>query len=77
MTLEARKLELIQRLAVVKDEATLHLVEGALSTNNSDTVWQLSDEQKQFVEASIAELDAGKGIPHEEVMQEIREKYKV
>ena len=26
MTLEARKLELIQRLAVVEDEATLHII---------------------------------------------------
>ena len=67
MTLEARKLDLIQRLAVVKDEATLHIVDEVLSSNNGHTDWQLSDKQKQFVKESIAELDAGMGIPHEEV----------
>jgi len=77
MTLEARKLDLIQRLAVVKDEATLHIVDEVLSSNNGHTDWQLSDEQKQFVKESIAELDAGMGIPHEEVMREVREKFKV
>ena len=77
MTLEARKLDLIQRLAVVKDEATLQIVDEVLSNNNGHTDWQLSDEQKQFVKESIAELDAGMGIPHEEVMREVREKFKV
>jgi len=77
MTLEARKLDLIQRLAVVQDEATLHIVDEVLSSNNGHTDWQLSDEQKQFVKESIAELDAGMGIPHEEVMREVREKFKV
>jgi len=77
MTLEARKLDLIQRLAVVKDEATLQIVDEVLSSNNGHTDWQLSDEQKQFVKESIAELDAGMGIPHEEVMREVREKFKV
>jgi len=69
MTLEARKLDLIQRLAVVKDEATLHIVDEVLSSNNGHTDWQLSDEQKQFVKESIAELDAGMGIPHVEVRE--------
>ena len=77
MTLEARKLDLIQRLSVVEDEATLHIVGEVLSTNDGHTGWQLSAEQKQFVKASIAELDAGMGIPHEEVMREVREKFKV
>jgi len=77
MTLEARKLDLIQRLAVVQDEATLQIVDEVLSSNNGHTDWQLSDEQKQFVKESIAELDAGMGIPHEEVMREVREKFKV
>ena len=77
MTLEAKKLDLIQRLSVVEDEATLHIVGEVLNTNNGHTGWQLSDEQKQFVKESIAELDAGMGIPHEEVMREVREKFKV
>lgn len=77
MTLEARKLDLIQRLSVVEDEATLHIVDEVLSTNTGHTDWQLSDEQKQFVKESIAELDADMGIPHEDVMREVREKFKV
>lgn len=38
---------------------------------------ELSDEQKAEIEESIAELDKGEGIPHEQVMKEIKAKYKI
>ena len=76
MTLEAKKLELIQRLAVVKDEATLHIVEEVLNTDN-DSGWQLSDEQKHSLEKSLDQADAGQTTPHEVVMDRIKAKFEL
>ena len=40
--------------------------------------WEgLTDEQKSVIDAGIAQLDAGQGIPHEEVMKRIRNKFKI
>ncbi len=75
MTLEARKLQLIQKLTIVTDETTLTNLEAILSEENDD--WALSPQQAEFLKESIAELDAGKGIPHKKVMQEMDEKFKV
>ncbi len=36
---------------------------------------KLAEEQKQGLLDSIEEIDAGKGIPHSEVMARIRKKY--
>lgn len=38
---------------------------------------ELSDEQKAEIEAAIEEMDKGNGIPHEQVMKEIKAKYKL
>jgi hypothetical protein len=35
----------------------------------------LTDEQKQGIYDAIEELESGKGIPHEQVVSEIRKKY--
>jgi hypothetical protein len=38
--------------------------------------WEkLTEEQKQGITDAIEEIDSGKGIPHEEVMANIRKKY--
>jgi len=38
--------------------------------------WEkLTEEQKQGIIDAIGEIDSGKGIPHEEVMENIRKKY--
>ncbi len=39
------------------------------------SVDQLTDDQKNAIDEGLEELDAGKGIPHEEVMRQTREKY--
>lgn len=38
--------------------------------------WEkLTEEQKQGIIDAIGEIDSGKGISHEEVMENIRKKY--
>ena len=38
---------------------------------------ELNEEQQQGVIDAIDELDSGKGIPHEKVMEDIRKKYQL
>ena len=74
MTLEARKLDLIQRLTLVENEATLDIVEETLNADLNGTGWQLSDEQQQSLEKSLDHADAGQTTPHEVVMDRIKAK---
>ena len=53
MTLEARKLELIQLLAAEKRPLALDMVEQALRTNVSDSDRQLSSEQQDSLESYL------------------------
>lgn len=41
---------------------------------DSDEI-ELTDEIKAFLDEGIAELDSGKGIPHEQVVAEMQAKY--
>ena len=73
-TLEARKLHIIDLLVGLQNDRLIHLIETLLTSE--DDFWnELSIEQKRKIENSISDLDAGKGIPHEAVMQELRQRY--
>lgn len=73
-TLEARKLHIIDLLVGLQNDRLVHLIETLLTSE--DDFWnELSMEQKRRIEQSIRDLDAGKGIPHEAVMQEFRQRY--
>jgi len=37
----------------------------------------LTDSQKVAIESAIHQLDQGKGIKHEKVMEELKKKYKI
>ena len=36
---------------------------------------ELTEEQKQGISDAIEEIDSGKGIPHEKVMENMRKKF--
>lgn len=73
-TLEARKLHIIDMLLGLKNDRLINLIETLL-TSEDDFWGELSKEQKLKIERAIQDLDAGKGIPHEAVMQELRQRY--
>jgi len=73
-TLEARKLHIIDQLVGLQSDRLVSLIEVLL--RSEDDFWnELSEAQKRKVERAISDLDAGKGIPHETVMQELRQRY--
>lgn len=82
MNLQAEKLTLIQQLIQVDDEALLLAIKKMLEfglkhqgESQTDFWDELTEEQKSRVEESIRQLEAGQGIPHEEVMASLRKKY--
>ncbi|MFN0035909.1 MAG: hypothetical protein ACKVUS_12670 [Saprospiraceae bacterium] len=73
-TLEARKLHIIDLLVGVQNDRLIHLIETLL-VSEEDFWNELSETQKRKIERAISDLDSGKGIPHEAVMQDFRQRY--
>jgi len=47
-----------------------------INENKAIGDWEkLTEEQKQGIYDAVGEIDSGKGISHEEVMENIRRKY--
>ena len=83
LDIRAEKLNLIKQLLQINDEELLQAVKSLLEfglknqqgTAETDFWEELTEAQKQRVEESIQSLSEGKGIPHEEVMAQFRNKY--
>lgn len=83
MDLKAEKLSVIQQLLKVEDELLLQAVKNLLefglqqsSEKRTTDFWdELTEAQKAQIELSRQQLRAGKGIPHNEVMEAFRKKY--
>ncbi len=62
------------------EKSSLESIYGVLSNlingeKDLDEWAKLSDDQKQGIIDAIQEIDSGKGIPHEQVMNHYRQKY--
>ena len=78
MNLHAKKLELVKLILDTEKPAVLAKVEAVLKTDHdTDRLDEISEEEKKAVEDGLAEADRGELIPHEEVMKEVRNKYKL
>lgn len=74
------KYNLVKLIESINNSRTLQAVYTLLSNKkegNADFWDELSAEQKAAIEESIGELDRGEGIPHEQVMKEIKSKYNI
>lgn len=78
MNLQAKKLELVRLIINTKKPSILNKVEEILKKEKTADWWEdLSEDEKQAIDKSLAEADRGELIPHEEVMREIKAKYKL
>ncbi len=83
MDIRAEKVWLIEQISKISDERLLKALRGLLECvaqkeedNSEQDFWdELSDEQKKRIEMAIQEMDEGKGIPHDVVMEEYRTRY--
>lgn len=74
MTLESKKLDLISWLTSLKDDAIIAQLYAIKNDSNSDWYEQLSNAQKKQIQKGLDDLDNGRTIPHDEVMQAARQK---
>ena len=73
MDTQSIKLDLIQWLTELKDAEVLKQVQ--LIKENEDWWNQISDQEKEAIDYGLKELEEGKGIPHNVVMEETRKKH--
>ena len=74
MSILAKKLKLIEWLLKIQDETILNKIE-IWKEHNIDKWDELTEEQKAEIDEALAELDAGKGIPHEKVMAKLKHRW--
>ena len=75
MDLRAEKLNLLEWLGGLNDPEILE--EFITLKKSRDVDWwdEISEEEQSAIDEGITQLNRGEGIPHEQVMKEIREKY--
>ncbi len=86
MDLQSEKLNIIQQVLQINDQLLLNSIKSMLEYGlekqgiQAEAVtdfWnELTQEQRNNIQQSIVELEEGKGIPHQQVMDEFRKKYK-
>lgn len=77
MDIQAEKLRLIEWLAGLNDTRTLNEFITLKKAREVDWWGEISEEERLAIDEGIAQLDRGEGIPHDQVMKEVREKYKL
>lgn len=78
MDLQAKKLELVQLILNTKETSILEKVEAVLKKESNSDWWdELSEAGKKAIERGIEEADKGDLIPHKEVLNEVKAKYKL
>ena len=74
MKIEDKKLEIIEWLINVQDKSILNQID--FLRKSEEIKWSsLNDKEREAIEQGIQELNDGKGIPHENDMNDLRKKY--
>ena len=73
MDIKTLKIDLIHWLTELEDVNTLKQLQAL--KENLDWWENISEEERLAVDEGLAQLDRGEGIPHEQVMKSMREKY--
>lgn len=78
MNIQSKKLELVQLILNTVKPAILEKVEKLLKNEKPADWWnQISEAERKAIEKGISEADKGELIPHEEVLQQVKAKYKL
>lgn len=71
----ALKYKIVEKIIQSDDDTLLNEVGAILGVPQVDFWDELPESVKQSINEAKAELDAGKGIPHDKVMADIRERF--
>ncbi|HZK93508.1 MAG TPA: hypothetical protein VFC67_04810 [Prolixibacteraceae bacterium] len=81
MTVSDLKLKIFRQIDSLEKnrlEELYGILTNFMNGQNDINDWgQLTKEQQQGMLDAIDEIDSGKGIPHEKVMEDIRKKYQL
>jgi thiamine pyrophosphate-dependent acetolactate synthase large subunit-like protein len=66
---------IIEKLMQTQDEQILNQVKELLGITDKDWWDEISQAEKEAIQKGIDQLDKGEGIPHEEVMKRVNEKF--
>lgn len=70
---ERRKQNILEQLAEVEDNHILQQIEYLL--NPKVDIWEtLSDKEKESIQRGVSDLDAGRKVPYERFLREVKSK---
>lgn len=75
MDIQTTRVELAKLLLSESREGVLEKIGKLLRTTEKDWWDEITQGEKQAIDEGIAELDRGEGIPHEQVMKGLDQKY--
>ncbi|HVW12860.1 MAG TPA: hypothetical protein VHB54_03510 [Mucilaginibacter sp.] len=70
------KYKILEKIMRTDDDVLLSEIDSLLDTNKQDFWPSLPFQVKQAIEEAKSELDRGEGISHEQVMAEIKARYR-
>lgn len=71
----ALKYKIVEKIIQSTDDTLLNEIQSLVGLSESDFWFELPKEVKQAVNKAKAELDRKEGIPHAEVMSEIKNRF--
>jgi predicted transcriptional regulator len=78
MNIQSKKLELVQLILNTERPAILEKIEDILKKGKSSDWWdEIGADERKAIEKGISEADNEKLIPHEQVMKQVKAKYKL
>lgn len=71
----ALKYQIVEKIIQSNDDNLLNEIKSLLGLSESDFWGELPIEVKQAINQAKGELDRGEGIPHPQVMSEIKNRF--
>lgn len=71
----ALKYRIVEKIIQSNDDTLLNEIKSLVGLSEDDFWTELPTEAKQAVNKAKAELDRGEGIPHTQVMAEMKDRY--
>ncbi|HCN82185.1 MAG TPA: hypothetical protein DIT07_01000 [Sphingobacteriaceae bacterium] len=69
------KNKIVERIIQSNDDLLLNEIKSLVGLSETDFWSSLPEEIKQAVNKAKSELDKGKGIPHSQMMSEIKDRF--
>lgn len=75
MITEAAKRELIDWISILENQSMLEHLMELKKSSETEIIYNVSDLEREAIDAALKSIEEGKGVPHEEVTEKFRKKY--